>query len=244
MGNRNPSNNSILQALLDATDCGLGTLTIDQAITKLSSSSKLRTTLQAKWNAHAYPEKSMDWTQLVKAQQLMTLSDTALKLLAFMGMYAHQSTLLQVSYKDLVTFTGIKDRMLRTAVKELKDSGCIRVEKPSVRHAAPIYAVNPALISKGTRRKGKTLDFVERLDGCQDYILRRSLPLLVQQETVYQDTPDGGRIAFNRLRPVPAEEAKPAGKARGKRQPKGGQLPGQMSLDDFPEVTNGKKYPN
>lgn len=239
---RNPTSNSVLQAFLDARDSGLGTLTIDQAITRMSSDAKLRSALQAKWNAHAYPERVMEWAQLAKSQQLMTLSDEALKLLTFMGMYAHQSTLLQVSYKDLCTFTGIKKTRLRESIKELTDCGCIRIEKPSIRHAAPIYAVNPAIINKGTRRKTDASDFAAKIGGCPDYILRRDLPILVQQETVYQDTSDGGKVAFNRLRPVLPGDTQTERKPR--RASKGApanvqQIPGQMTFADFPEVFNG-----
>lgn len=241
MGNRNPNSNSVVQALLDVADVGLGSMTVDQVITRLSGDSKLRTSLQNKWNGHAYPERSMEWAQLTKSQQLMGLTDTALKLLVFMGMYAHQSTLLQVSLNDLVTFTGIKKTSLREALKELLDCGCIRVEKPSVRHAAPIYAVNPAIVNKGTRRKSDISSFASKVGGCRDYILQQDLPIVVQQETVYQDTTDGGTIAFNRLRPaLPGniKDAAPKRRRRSKTVPADEQLAGQMNIFDFLEDPN------
>ena len=231
-----------MQALLDLKDMGLGTMTIDQAFTKVSNDPRLRNALQAKWNSHAYPERSMEWAQLTKAQQLMTLSDEALKVLTFMGMYAHQSTLLQVAYKDLCCFTGVKRTRLREAIKELVDCGCVRIEQPSVRHAAPIYAVNPSIINKGARRKSSAADFAKKIsgDGCSDFILTRKLPVLVQQEAIYQDVGDGNVIAFNRLTPaLPSSDDAPRKRKRNTAESSPAsdeQLPGQMSINDFPDL--------
>lgn len=241
MGNsRNPNSNSIVQALLDASDLGYGTMTVDQLITKTSTDGKLRAALQAKWNAHAYPDKAMEWAQLTKSQTLMTLSDPALKILTFFGMYCHQSTLLQVSLKDLAAATGIKDRTLRYAMKELSECGCIRIEKPSAQHAAPIYSVNPAIINKGTRRRSEMSEFCDKL-SCSDYLLTRDLPLIVQTQTICQEQLDGSKIAYNRVALVTPETAalqqSPKRRKRTKSDPDE-QLPGQMSLADFPEVFN------
>ena len=238
MGNsRNPSSNAILQACLDVKDAGYGGMTFDQMITRLSSDKRLAADLQAKWNAHAYPERAMTWAQLAKEQRLLTLSPDAIKVLTFYGMYCHQSTLLQVSYKDLSAATDIKDRSLRTAVKELIDAGCLRIERPSVRHAAPVYAVNPSIINKGTRRKSNASDFVGKMTACRDYILQRELPLVVQEQTIYEDTPDGGKIAYNRIAlATPGEAAKMQQPKRRRKTDPGEQLPGQMSVFDIPEA--------
>lgn len=219
---RNPTSNSVLQALLDLADSGHGTMTVDQMISRLSSDSKLRTAMQKKWDAHAYPEDAMEWAQLTKAQQLLTLSDTALKVLTCMGLYAHQSTLLQVSYRDLAVITEIKDRSLRTAIRELINTGCIRIEVPSIQHAAPIYSVNPAIINKGTRRKSAARAYNDKLDGCQDYILQRTPKMLASEETIRQVQPDGRKLVYNRLRPVPPSNE-------------------QMSIEDFPEYLPGEE---
>ena len=234
---RNPDNNTYEQACLDLRDAGYGQMTIDGFYEKIHNDRKLKMTLQAKWNAHAYPEKKITWAQLTMSQHLMTLSAEALKLLIFMGMYAHQSTLLQASHKDLSALTGLKLTRLRQAIKELEACGCIRVEKASVRHSAPIYAINPALINKGTRRKGKAATFTDAITIKSDYVLQRDLPLIAQVETVYQDTADGAKITFNRLsagKPAPAKK-KPS---TFKKEPDA-QIPGQMTFEDFPEVMPG-----
>jgi len=136
----------------------------------------------------------------------MSLSDTALKVLIFLGMYAHQSTLVQISYKDMSILTGIKLTQLRQAIKELIGAGCLRVDAPSVRHSAPIYAVNSAIINKGKRhnRKGSTAGFATDPDR---YLLKREPEMLVQQETVFRLGPGDTKTPYNRLRPISKEEA-------------------------------------
>lgn len=232
MGNRrNPNSNSVLQALLDATDSGLGELTIDAAITKLSGDPKLRAALQKKWNAHAYPNKSLVWTQLVKDQRLMTLTDPALKALAFMGMYCSQTGLIQVSRKDLTAATGVKSTTLTSALKELQDCGAIRVAVPAVRHAAPIYAVNPGICNKGTRRTGDKEAFEAHIVGAKgpSYLLNRELPLCVQEDTVYD-----GEMMYNRITMLRPEDVA-ARQAQAKQRRRSGDdnkpLDGQLSFD-------------
>ena len=152
---RNPNNNSILQALIDLSDSGFAAMA-DPIITKISGDRKLQKDLQAKWDAHAYPEKSMVYAQLTITQALMDLSPQACKVLLLLGSYASLTGLVQVSYPTLETVTGIKRTMVREAVQELKDHGLIRIRVKPARHEPPIYCIDPGVI---------VIKF-QKFDGC------------------------------------------------------------------------------
>lgn len=195
---RNPTNNAILQACLDIVDSGYGTMSVNDFVTKISADPKLLKDMQAIWNRHAYPDKSIKWVSITKTDLLMTLSPNAMQVLVFLGMYCHQSTLIQVTYSVLSAITGIKPTKLREAVKELVDSGCIKVAKSSARHDAPIYAVNPVLIKAGARTK-KDSGFTQGLHVA-DYILKRTPELIVQETTIKADADtDGKRVVYTKV---------------------------------------------
>lgn len=253
---RNPNSNSILQALLDLKDCGgYGEMTLDHIITKISGDRKLQKDLQAKWDAHAYPEKKMTYAQLTITQALMDLSPQACKILLLLGSYASQTGLVQVSYPTLETVTGIKRTMVREAVQELKDNGLILIRVKPIRHEAPIYCVDPGTIVKGARRQSRTTEYKSALIGGgfpkDKYLLDTYSPaLVIKCDTVRSEDPDGEPIRYNTISLMPAQQAKkvpePTGtSASGKRPRKRSsakeksstaepdvQIPGQRELGD------------
>lgn len=250
---RNPNSNSILQALLDLSDSGFAKQ-VDPIIAKISGDRKLQKDLQAKWDAHAYPEKSMVYAQLTITQALMDLSPQACKILLLLGSYASQTGLVQVSYPTLETATSIKRTMVREAIQELKDCGLIRVRVKPVRHEAPIYSVNPGAISKGARRQSRGTEYKSALIHSgfpkDKYLLDTYAPsLVIKCDTVRTEDPDGEPIRYNTISLVPAQQAKkvpePTGtSASGKRAKRGRskdqsstpdpavQIPGQRELAD------------
>ena len=256
---RNPNSNSILQALIDLKDCGgYGDMSLDHIITKISGDRKLQKDLQAKWNAHAYPEKDMVYSQLSTTQALMRLSPSACKVLIFLGIYCAQSTLIKVSYPVLEVATEIKRTALREAVRELVDCGAIRVHTKPARHEAPIYSVDPALISKGVRRQSKQTEYMAALTGGGfpkgQYLSEAFSPVqVVKCDTIRSKDADGTPVYYNAVSLISADEAKkipePAGTDSGERvskkrksaKPKSTtgaeepQIPGQMAVEDFPE---------
>ena len=207
MSKRNPDNNPILQAALDVIDCGYGSMTFDQFVTRLSSDRKLREEMKAKWNGHSYPEKSLTWTQHTIDQHVFKLSDTAFKVLNLLGMYCHQNGLIQIKKADIMATLNIKKTTLKQALAELIDCGAIRVELPSAQHSAPVYAVNPALINKGARRKTDVSSFVSKLDIPPNrYLFNQEVGLSTHVETIYSNN----MPTFNRFNLVSAQKKGPA----------------------------------
>ena len=231
-----------MQALLDLADHGMSHYKVEELITKISSDRKLRADLQATWNRHAYPERSMTYAQAAIQQTLYTLTPEAYMVLGLLGMYCHQSGLIQVRYDDIVTATGIKRTTCRASLTELRDCGALTVAVPSKRHAAPIYRVNPALYHKGTRRTSAAADFAAGLDiPAERYILNRELELIVETDTIHS-----GDLTYNTLRLVKPEEAKPDAPRPSRRRVSSAPdapLPGQMSIDDFPDALPGSNDP-
>lgn len=226
---RNPDSNSVLQALLDLTDRGMGTWKVDDLITRISTDPKLRADLQKAWNGHAYPEKSMVYAQLGIDQRLFALSDAAYKIITLMGMYCHQSGLIQAKLEDICSAVQIGRTSAKAAIAELRKCGALTIAVPSVRHAAPVYSVNPALINKGVRRKTDVSGFTAKLKiDPADYIFSQEPELVVQTDVVRAP-----EIVYNRLYLVPPDEAKPAKKRPSRRkQAADVQPPGQMNIFD------------
>ena len=226
---RNPDSNSVLQALLDLTDRGMGTWKVDDLITRISTDPKLRADLQKAWNAHAYPEKAMVYAQLGIDQRLFELSDAGYKVISLLGMYCHQSGLIQAKLDDICAAVKVGRTSAKAAVAELRKCGALDIAVPSIRHAAPVYRVNPALINKGTRRNTDVSAFTAQLSiDPGDYILNKDPELVVQTDIIRN-----ADIVYNKLYLVPPDEAKPAKKRPSRRKKAADvQLPGQMDIFD------------
>lgn len=234
MEHPNPNNNTILQALLDLVSDGMGTLTINDAVMKLQSDHKLQKDLQAQWNKHAYPDKSLVYTQAGIEQASFSLSPTGYMIHGIMGAYASTSGRIQISNKDICRITGLSRNTVRDAINELADCGAIIVEVPQIHHAAPIYRVNPALYHKGAHRKAAKSDYRKSLTiDPSDYILARKFDLVIQTDTVHAEN-----LTYNRLYlETPEEvEAKQARKKRSRKAKQSDPMDGQMLIFDFPDA--------
>lgn len=263
---------SILQALLDLKDVGYGGVTVDSMIQRLQSDGKLDSALQDKWDSHAYPDKSITFTRMTIADQYMTLSDSALRILTLMGLRCHQTGLIQVSMADLATLTGLKTRATQTAVKELLQAGCISVKTPAVRHTPPIYEVNGELFRKGKPRQSH-FDY----SACEKggFLLARSMERTAAVSTVHmkQLSADGTEktIVYARItvataaqdtKKEPAKDSVSASSSlhsssngstisAGVKKVKQGHgwdsypddLPGQVSIEDYISDLDDKKLP-
>lgn len=240
---KNPTSNPAIQVLLDLKDLGYG-MQVAPLLSLLEGNRKLQSDVQKKWNAHMYHEKDMVFMQMTLSQAYMTLSGDAVKLLVFLGNYAHQTGLLRVSQKDLEAATMIKRTMLRRALKELVEAGAIAVAVPSARHAAPVYMVNPDVIVKGNRKA--TRNFKSGASGAAQYLLNRQPELRVVSTTV-----NTGEMIFNDITVTtekePLEDAATSTKSSARKtnisrhnhtkSPSDGQDDGQqMTVYDYPEL--------
>lgn len=209
--NKNPGHNSILQALLDLKDGGHGDLTVDTLIQKISTDRKLADNLQAKWDAHHYPERSITFTRMTIADQYMLLSDTALRVLILMGLRSHQSGLIQISRADLCALTGLKETAIKSAIKTLTEHGCIAVKVPAIRHTPPIYEVNKKLFAQG-KPTLQNFDY----SACKDsFLLTKTVEHKTAVATVHTKAvqpPDGieKTIVYNRVTVAQKEKELPS----------------------------------
>lgn len=214
MANKNPDGNAVLQALLDLQRLGYGVKSVNDLITAITGDAKLRADLQKTWCGHAYPEKSMVFAQLGIDQRLFTLSDAGYKIITLLGMYCHQSGLIQAKLDDICAAVKIGRTSAKAAVAELRACGALDIAVPPIRHAAPVYRINPALINKGVRRRADVTDFAAHLTITpDDYILNREPDLVVQTDVVRNP-----EIVYNRLYLVPPDEAKPTKKRPSRRK--------------------------
>ena len=207
MSGRNPNKNSVLQALLDCADSGYENMTVAQLITKISSDAKCRNALQEKWNGHSYPEKSLTWMQYTIDQHAFMLSDTAFKVVTLLAMYCHQSGLIQIKKRDVMTTLNISESSVKRAFAELAACGVLRIESPAVRHSAPVYRVSPALFNKGVRRQTDVAEFTAKLDvSPSKYLFNKELSLQAHVETIYAtDSPTFNRYSLIKEKSLVAE---------------------------------------
>lgn len=234
MEHPNPNNNTILQALLDLVSDGMGSLTINDAVMKLQSDHKLQKDLQAQWNKHAYPDKSLVYTQAGIEQASFSLSPTGYMIHGIMGAYASTSGRIQISNGDICKITGLSRNTVRDALNELANCGAIIVEVPSGHHEAPIYWVNPALYHKGAHRKASMIDYAAALTiDPHDYILARQFDLVIQTDTIRTEN-----LTYNKFYlETPEEvEAKRTRKKRSRKAKQSDPMDGQIMIFDFPEA--------
>lgn len=209
---RNPGHSTILQALLDLADTGHGGQTVDELIKQLQADKHLTAQLQAKWAGHAY--KSLPFTQLTIDDHYLILPDPAIRILLLLGMRCAQTGLIQISRADICGLTRLKTTTVKAGLKTLIESGCIRVYKDPVRHAAPIYQVSPRLFTKGAA-KALPFDYSDCSGQDSGFLLVRPMDLRAAVERVYLETPsvdDGDvveRIPYTRVTAV-ATKKEPA----------------------------------
>lgn len=199
MNNDNKNNNSILQALLDLKSGGHGDLTVDTLIQKISTDKKLADNLQAKWDAHHYPERSITFARMTIADEYMLLPDTALRVLILIGLRSHQSGLIQISRADLCALTGLKETAIKSAIKTLTECACIAVKVPAIRHTPPIYEINSKIFAKG-KQTLQNFDYSQCKDG---FLLTRTVEYKAAVATVHTKMlqPDNTEktIVYNRI---------------------------------------------
>jgi hypothetical protein len=159
MSKRNDDNNSIVQALLDLQDAGLGSRSVSDLIAYLAGNRTLKRQLQDKWDSHAYNDRTLTFAMIYENPAIMCLSDLAVKILWFLATTANQSGCIQVSTPVLSQICGYKRTKVTATMRELEDAGVITVVRPPTRHDAPVYMINPAVSLKGKRSRHREQQF-------------------------------------------------------------------------------------
>lgn len=159
MSKRNDDNNSIVQALLDLQDAGLGDRPVNDLIAYLAGNRKLKRQLQDKWDSHAYNDRTLTFAMIYENPAIMCLSDLAVKILWFLATTANQSGCIQVSTPVLSQICGYKRTKVTATMRELEDAGVITVVRPPTRHDAPVYMINPAVSLKGKQSSRRDQQF-------------------------------------------------------------------------------------
>lgn len=192
----NQFNSSVLQALIDCKDYGLGSLTIDKAITKLQTDAKLLDDLSKRFENRNYNNNKIEFVQVsIDYGALLDLPSPALKVLLFLAFSASQSGTVSASAEVIMTFCHMSHNTLSKAMRQLYEAGFITTVAGSRRHEAPIYQVNPAYMYKGKRKFLKSLiGAYEKALGDRPGYIKHSdsdsaTPCMT--EAIYRKTDDG-----------------------------------------------------
>lgn len=247
---RNPTNSSILQALLDVEDAGFKTQ-LEPVIAKLQSDKKLLQDLETRFQQRGYNQDKIKYTQLTIDERLVRLSNNATNVLLYLGMFCSQNGLVSIKLDELATATacGSKDTA-RRAVKQLMDNGLLVEIDGKRRHEPPVWQVHPGVIHSGKRMTVTTQvhDFMAKVKPGTKNLFREELPLVTQQDSIYRKLPDGSKVYFMHLHLVPQAEKEPSDTGTMSEGPRvnsrhnnskaqqGGQdeqLPGQMDIYDY-----------
>lgn len=246
---RNPDHNPIVQALLDLGDAHLGSMTVQQALAKLSSDRKLRADLGNRYAARGYAQADIKYTRLTIDQRLMDLTPAELKVLVFLGFYCTQEGMISVKLRVMSAACKLSENTIRPCIQGLTAKGLITEVSPPARHESAVWQVNPEVISCGKvmQQGARAKRFAEAAGLGAGYILRGDLDLVVSVDTVYRTMPDGDRLYYSSVNLLPADSIKkepaeaPASPATVPRKRRKSskptvseeQLPGQMVITDF-----------
>lgn len=252
---QNPDNSAIIQVLLDLEAAGFKS-NVDPVITKLKSDKKLSKDLEARFLARSYANDKVKYTQLTIDQHLMELTDPALRILTFLGMYCSQEGMVSVKLDTLAKAAKQSLNTTRKAISELKKRGLLAERDGAKRHEPALWQVHPGVIHSGKRFavRRQADDFVNSTSSCQgkDYLLQQKLPLVIQQDSVCRIMPDGSKVYYIRLDLVSADtEREPFDSATVSKGPSkikqdnfskstsfrqaDPQIPGQMEITDLPD---------
>lgn len=206
----NPHNSGPVQALVDLIELGLGATTVADAVTRINNDRDLRQAADAIWSRHMYPDRRIVYVQLGVEQRLLTLDNAELRVLTLLGMYAHQTGLIQIRRQDIAAACGLSEREVARALRGLVECGAIRIEVERRRHEANIYMVHPGLYNKGRRIPSDVAGYEAELTDDQrlGLITRRDLPSVLQTEAVRTED-----YLYNRVTLIPADQAKSAAEA-------------------------------
>lgn len=199
----NKTASSVLQALIDCKDSGLGSLTIDKAIVKLQTDAKLLDDLTTRFDNRSYNNSRIEFIQVSIAHSLLELPSPALKVLLFLAFTASQSGTVSASADVIMTFCHMSHNTLSKAMRQLYEAGLITVVAGSRRHEAPIYQVNPAYMYKGKRKFLKSLiGAYEKALGDRPGYIKHSdsdsaTPCMT--EAIYRKTDDGDAVYYTKV---------------------------------------------
>ncbi len=205
----NKTASSVLQALIDCKDSGLGSLTIDKAIVKLQTDAKLLDDLTTRFDNRSYNNSRIEFIQVSIAHSLLELPSPALKVLLFLAFTASQSGTVSASADVIMTFCHISHNTLSKAMRQLYEAGLITVVAGSRRHEAPIYQVNPKYMYKGKRKFLHSLieAYEKALGDRPGYINQNNLcscPCVT--EAIYRKTDDNAvyytKVTINKKKPA------------------------------------------
>lgn len=211
MSKRNPDNNAVVQALLDLADAGMGTLSVSQAIAKLSNDQKLRRDLGTRFNQRGYAADKVTYTQLTIDFSIMGISTAALKVLIFLGLYCTQEGYVSCRQSVIARATKISAKTVWSALQELQKSAFIREIMPAARHAPTVWQVDPGVMHSGKRllQRSRAQAFA---DAVRDTKPITPPPELVPvTSSIYRVLPDGAKLYFNSIDLAPpADDTKKA----------------------------------
>lgn len=230
MSQSNQTNSTVLQALLDLSALGYSKLSVQDIITMYNNNPSFRRDIEAKWHGHAYNDKKLTFAKCLIHQELFTLSAEGFMILSFMGMYCSHTGLIRVARNVLVQATGVSLTGVKNALKELLNCGAITIYKQSVRHSAPIYAVNPQVFSKSKRGSTVVKDFAGDI-AQEDYLLNRKLDLIVQANVVKESDATYQDVILVTPEQQKTDNIKPS-KPRRKKVDDSAPLDGQMELEE------------
>lgn len=214
MTRRNPDSNPLVQALIDLEDAGMGTLSVSQALIKLNNDQQLRRDLGTRFNQRGYAADKVTYTQLSisSTPTIMALSQSAFKVLVFLGMYCSQEGFISCKQTVIGRVTGISSKSVWSALQELTKAACIRVVVPAARHASPIWQVDPGIMHSGKRllQKSRARDYADAVRDVKP--LPQPQELIPVTTSIYRTLPDGTKLAYYTvdLQPPPAEDEKKA----------------------------------
>lgn len=153
----NPTNSSIVQALLDAKNCGFPKELINQLLefASLDENQAILKAADKEFKKHQYPLHTLDWSRLYNDIEFESfLTPNEYMILSYMAKNMWVNNLIQTSQNDMLEYTCITSKgCINKTIGELIKKGCIAIKYKGNSRQKTVYMVNPEFATIGTEYK-------------------------------------------------------------------------------------------
>lgn len=226
---KNPTNSSVIQLLLDMEKFGFDTVTMRQ---ELARDPKRLREVEDYFESHLYPDKSIAWTRLTKYEgfrALLELSDAALRIMILMIQIAPQSSLVSLSVRGIGNQFHMSNSTVQNGIAELVEHGFIAVVRPGSGRRAPIWMIHPdlAISGKPIRENAAYKELIDTYMQGDKHPENHPLALLTEMQDIHSNVgvaiitdrlADGSIIKYSTLS-ITADKEESAAAAKEKELP-------------------------
>lgn len=165
----NPTNSSLVQALLDAKDNGFPAVLVNPLLDFADKNKSILKEADAVFKKRNYPKGALRWSRIYNDFEYESfLSTNEFLVLIFMVKNMATNNLIQVSQQDIVSYTTMRSKgAVNSVLHSLISKGCIAVKFQGNNRQKAVYMINPLLGTVGVEHKNSLAKTFWELTGTQ-----------------------------------------------------------------------------